>query len=596
MTKPKVSFINVFKTIFPLIIKTCPIYFIVYCLCDITQGVSYGINTYFMQRFFDSVTNNQGNMDMLGNVLFFAGVVAFIMICLQVLNGVSNFLYNNLIKKLSGHMSYILNQKAYKLEPIVFENPDTLDDINKAQEGAQNSVGMVFSFLSIFTFHLPYFLYMLFYLYQLRPVFSMILVIMILPMSISQFAKGKIFLKMEDKAAPLRRKYEYYENSICDIAYYKETRLLGAFGYFYSLYKKTMLMLNKVIWKSERKSGVIELAIRSISVVGYLLLLISLIQSAISGYITVGAFAAVFSSIGLVFSVMEAIIVRNLGLVSHNIAQAKNFISFLHLPEIHGEVKNLDYSKGIELRNVSFQYPGTDHCALNNINLTIAPRETVAIVGENGAGKSTLIKLMSGIYKPTSGDVYIGGENTKEVYPSVFHRAMSAAFQKFQRYKISLHDNVVISDFEKKFDDVEDVMGSINLQIDTKIFPDGMDTILSSEFDGVDISGGLWQRVAISRSLYRQGTIIFLDEPTASIDPIEETRLYQQFSSLSQNKCAVIITHRLGSAKIADRILVMDNSRIIENGTHEELMLANGKYAAMFRMQADWYMADTTQS
>lgn len=319
-------------------------------------------------------------------------------------------------------------------------------------------------------------------------------------------------------------------------------------------------------------------------------MLIALVQAAISGEISVGAFAAVFSSISLVFSVMEAIIIRNLGVVSHNIGQAKNFLSFLKLPESKGEIKQIDVSQGIEMRNVCFRYPGSDYYALENINLSIAPGETIAIVGENGAGKSTLIKLLAGIYRPTEGEVNIGGESTKAVQPSCYYRFMSAAFQKFQRYKLSLRDNVEISDFNQKERDTEEVLNSMDLYVEPNIFSEGMETILSSEFDGVDISGGLWQRIAIARALYRKCAIIFLDEPTAAIDPIEESKVYKQFSLLSQNKMAIIITHRLGSAKIADRILVMDKGQIIETGTHEELINQNGKYAMMYQLQAGWYI------
>lgn len=258
MIKRKINFIEIFQKLFPFILKTCPVYFFVYCLCDITQGVSYGINTYFLQQFFDSITQNQGNMAKLDKVLLLGGAVAFIMIGLQILNGVSNFLFENLIKKISGHMSYLLNGKACRLDPILFEDPDVLDDINKAQEGAQRSVNIFFTFLSIFTFHLPYFIYMMVYLYHLKPTFSIILVIMILPMSISQYLKSKIYIKMEDKVAPLRRSYEYYENSICDIAFFKETRVLGAFGYFYNLYQKTIGLLNKAIWKAEKNPEILN--------------------------------------------------------------------------------------------------------------------------------------------------------------------------------------------------------------------------------------------------------------------------------------------------------------------------------------------------
>jgi ATP-binding cassette subfamily B protein len=162
-------------------------------------------------------------------------------------------------------------------------------------------------------------------------------------------------------------------------------------------------------------------------------------------------------------------------------------------------------------------------------------------------------------------------------------------FQKFQKYKMTLDDNVKISQI-KKGKPIDDNALETGIDINNAdIYPNGIDTMLSREFDGVDLSGGQWQRVALARGFYRDHKLIVLDEPTAAIDPLEETKIYKQFMDIAKDKTAVIITHRMGSAKLADRIVVMDNGRIDDIGTHEELMRRGGLYYEMFTAQSVWY-------
>jgi len=226
--------------------------------------------------------------------------------------------------------------------------------------------------------------------------------------------------------------------------------------------------------------------------------------------------------------------------------------------------------------------------------LSIADGETVAIVGENGAGKSTLVRLLTGVYRPSGGWVKVGGLDTLETTPASVYRNISGVFQKYQRYKMILSENVAISDTGSGASAAE-----IETEIETALREAGaeldgveLNTMLSPEFDGIDLSGGQWQRLAIARGLYRKNDFIVLDEPTAAIDPIEETRVYSQFQKLAEGKCAVIVTHRLGSAKLAHRIIVMDAGEIVDMGTHEELLSRRGKYADMWSAQAVWYARD----
>ena len=242
------------------------------------------------------------------------------------------------------------------------------------------------------------------------------------------------------------------------------------------------------------------------------------------------------------------------------------------------------------MENVSFTYWGRENPAIKNVSLNIGPKETIAIVGENGAGKSTLVRLLTGIYRPTEGRVLIGGLDSARTAPSSLYRGISGVFQKVQKYKMTLKENVILSV-------PQELTGSSDGTRIKRVLKEAgfnqddieLETMLSPEYGGIDISGGQWQRLAIARGLYRDHEFIVLDEPTAAIDPVEETKIYLQFQEMAQDKCAIVVTHRLGSARLADRIIVMDKGKIIDMGTHEELLSRPGKYADMYAAQAKWY-------
>lgn len=274
--------------------------------------------------------------------------------------------------------------------------------------------------------------------------------------------------------------------------------------------------------------------------------------------------------------------------MASNLGKAQNFIRFMELPERGGEEGTADFSEGIVLENVSFIYPNAECKSIDNVSFEIKAGETVAIVGENGAGKTTLIRLILGLYKPTEGVVRINGMDTSKVNSRSLFRNVSGVFQKYQRYLMTLEDNIRISDMESS-EEVSAAAEQADVEADGASFPDGYKTMLSREFDGVDLSGGQWQRIAIARGLYRVHDIIVLDEPTAAIDPLEESRIYKKFVEISRGKTAIIVTHRLGSTKIADRVIVMDKGRVAAIGTHDELMENCELYRTMYNSQAEWY-------
>jgi ATP-binding cassette subfamily B protein len=569
-------------------------------LVGILHAVSFGLLTMITQWFFDSVSDAAAGR--ISAMIAYGSAVGLIaaVIGIEVINGLYNFMSNQFFKKLTGHLSLRLNAKASQIDPISFENPALLNDITKAREGMMSSLDLVFTTITMALFYVPFFGFLEAYMFSLQPVLALSLVLIFVPVLITQLIRGKIAARLADESAPVRREYEYYERCIVDREFFKETRILGAFTFFRELYRSSLTLLGKKIWQSGFRTGMLELGMRTITLAGYLGVLALLFNALLSGDISIGAFAAVFSAVGLMFSVMEEMIGMHMARMNTNLATVRNYFRFMELPERGGKDSPLQAGCGIRLQNVSFAYPGADNKALTNVSLEMKEGETIAIVGENGAGKSTLVKLMTGLYLPTEGTVTIGGLDTREVSGASIYRGISAVFQKYQRYKMTLRDNIRISDMpeqtgrgEHKADfRLAEAAEKANLSVAADTFPAGYDTMLAREFEGVDLSGGQWQRVAIARGFYRAHGMIVLDEPTAAIDPLEETRIYQQFAELSRNKTSIIVTHRLGSARIADRIVVMDRGQICEIGTHDELMRAGSKYAEMFQAQSQWYVSD----
>lgn len=249
---------------------------------------------------------------------------------------------------------------------------------------------------------------------------------------------------------------------------------------------------------------------------------------------------------------------------------------------------------GSEIRfdHVDFRYPGNERDILKNIDVTIRPGEKVAIVGENGSGKSTFVNLLCGFYAPTSDQVTVGEQSVSD-HTAEVRKNLSVVFQDYGKYESSIRENITLSDRRRTANDEEimaicDQTGLVPL---VEAQPAKLDEALGIFSDyGKNLSGGQWQRIAISRALYRQAEIMILDEPTAALDPKAEAELYSSFANMTDGKTTILITHRLGAIKLVDRILVFHDGEIVEEGNHESLMKKNGRYAKMYRSQAHWYI------
>lgn len=584
----KPSTVSVIVKLTTLLLQNCKWYLLFSVLVCAAAGFGISYTTIVKQWFFESIEPAVVSKSASPAVMWgvYLGVLLIVSLAFQ---GISDILMDNLGIKLSGFLGQKVNRKAARIDPVCYENPEMLNDISKAYQGVQNASNVIKIAVTNVAFFVPYFLFFIVYLYKIEPVLCIIFFLVFLPALGGHFFRVNMFKRLEDYAAPIRRKKEYFEKCIVDKEYAKESRLLGAVWFFRNLYEINLLLYQTAYWKTRRNSLTVELCLRLIGLLVLVVIFVMLFIYLQKGVITTAIFIAVVTSIDQMFNYIDTI---NYGFreISTNLPAVHNAMRFLELPERVGSAaKFKDYS--IRFNNVSFRYPQSEKFSLKNINLEIASGETVAIVGENGAGKSTLVKMILGIYLPLEGDVYLGGYTTRTLAQDSLNDNVSAVFQKFQRYKMTLNDNITISNIES--DDPDKVNRSLekaDIQIDSKSFTHGANTMLSREFDGVDLSGGQWQRIAIGRGFYRTHGMIVLDEPTAAIDPIEETRIYKQFAEMSKGKTAVIVTHRLGSARVADKIIVMDSGEIVDTGTHDQLLEKGGIYSAMYHAQAQWYV------
>jgi ATP-binding cassette subfamily B protein len=247
---------------------------------------------------------------------------------------------------------------------------------------------------------------------------------------------------------------------------------------------------------------------------------------------------------------------------------------------------------GVRFEDVWFTYPGSRHPTLAGVTLEIRAGERVAVVGENGAGKSTLVKLLLGLEPPDAGRVTVDGLDLSALDPRSLRRATSAVFQRFARYPLSLAENVGIGQPELLADGarIERALRMAGAGDVVRTLPRGAETLLGPDVGGVDLSGGQWQRLALARAFFRDAELLVLDEPTAALDPLAELAVFERFLRLAKGKAALLVSHRLGMARLADRVVVFSRGRVVEDGSHAALVAAGREYAALFGAQSRWYV------
>jgi ABC-type multidrug transport system fused ATPase/permease subunit len=312
-----------------------------------------------------------------------------------------------------------------------------------------------------------------------------------------------------------------------------------------------------------------------------------------TGLLTIGAFTFYFDTIRRVGEVFQQFVYTSVS-ITENSYHIDNFRKVLELPDNSiGGSKTITTSKPpkIEFQDVSFKYPGSDSYVFKGLNLIVMPGEEIALVGENGAGKSTLIKLLCCFYYPTSGRILIDGVDTRELSLTNWYKHLAYLTQEFNNFgNMTLSDNVTMGDPKKKV--VEENILLALKSADAKFwqkYSNGLATMLSQRYGGEEPSWGQWQKISIARIFYRKSSIMILDEPTASIDAVSEYKIFNELYKKISGKTLIIVSHRFSTVRNAGRILVLNKGKIVEAGSHSELIKHDGIYAKSFALQAEGY-------
>lgn len=410
---------------------------------------------------------------------------------------------------------------------------------------------------------------------------------------------GKATYQANKEAEKHKRRADYLHNVLSGRDNIEERALFGYSEHLNSMWYEKYEEARKINLKVTLKyfirmkgSSLITVLI-SIFIIGVLLVPLS------NGMITAGMFMGlVTATLGLI-----QMMSWNLSHITSELAKNREYLkdltAFMKLSEQEGaldlpvEAPQISFER-IEFINVSFQYPGTDKFILKNFNLRLDKGIHYAFVGINGAGKTTITKLLTGMYDNFEGEIKINDKSIREYKQSELKALFSVVYQDFAKYYVSLEDNIYLGDVNSKEEErLEEAVSLLDLQDTLDKLPQGKKTYLGKiKEGGMDLSGGEWQKLAIARALYNPAKIRILDEPTAALDPVAESNIYEMFGKISQGESTIFITHRLGAAKLADEIIVIADGAVAEQGDHETLMKKGGIYAEMYESQRSWYQCE----
>jgi ATP-binding cassette subfamily B protein len=555
-----------------------------------------------------NVTFGPLTLDAVGTVVLLAGAQFAIYALSSFLSTLRNVCQQLLQERVTNQIQLEIMDHAAKLDLAFFEDSASYDLLRRAQQGSTSRpLFMVSGVFGLIQTAIA-FVSMIALLIALSPLLALVALIAPVPAFIADTRYGWRGYSFARWASPLRRRMDYLTTLVTTDTYAKEVKLFGLGGYFIERFRR----LSGIYQDRQRGlvvaryfAGFVWSTITTLA--GSLTYLYVALQ-AIAGRLTLGDLTLFTQAASSVQNSVQGLL-SGFGSMYENNLYLNDLFELLATPvgieaaasagaATRPAPDPISAPAELVFEGVSFRYPGRDTDALTDVGFRIAPGETVAVVGRNGAGKSTLIKLVTRLYDPTEGRILLDGIDLRELEPAAVRRLIGGMFQDYVTYQATAAENIGLGELDR-FEDREAVEAAARKAGADSLLDrlaDGWDTPLGKWFDGgVELSGGEWQKVALGRAFMRDARILLLDEPTSALDAQAEFELFARLRSLASGRTAIYISHRFSTVRQADRILFLEHGRLIEQGTHAELMALNGRYTHLFALQAAAYTGEPAE-
>jgi len=534
------------------------------------------------------------------NGIVFLAVIQLLLFALTAFLGtIRNITQQLLQNSVSQRIQLMVMEKAAALDLPFYEDPASYDLLRRAQNDSISRPVIMISTAFGLVQTLLTFITMIALLLGVSPLLALIALVSPIPAFIVDTRYGWRGYNIARWGSRLMRRMNYLVSLVTTDSFAKEVKLFGLGEYFIERYR----LIASAFYGSQRsqvvKRYMTGFAWGNLSTITTSLTYLYVALQAIAGRLTLGDLTLYTAAAQSVQSSIQGILSGFSGMYEHNL-YLNNLFELMAIepamPVAAAPVKVPQPLRGeIRFDNVTFAYPGAEKEALTELSFTVKAGETLAVVGRNGAGKTTLFKLICRLYDPSGGRILIDGVDLRDFEPNELRAQIGAMFQDYVDYQATASENIGLGDVAQIADREAIITASGRAGADDLIskLPEGYDTALGKWFDaGVNLSGGEWQKVALARAFMRDAKILLLDEPTSALDAQAEYDLFERLKALTEGRTAVYISHRFSTVRRADRIVFLEHGRLVEEGTHEELMKLDGRYARLFRMQASAYTGE----
>ena len=512
-----------------------------------------------------------------------------------VLSRAVDYFDSLLADRYTHHVSVEVMRKAAALDVTVYEDPIFYDRLERARVQATDRLAMIqqmgrliqqcvtaMAFSAVLVFYSPFLLFLL--------------IVGIVPAFLGESHFAFLTYAKNFRQTPVRRQMDYLRQVGGSKEAAKELKLFNLSGFLTTRFESLSQGIYEENVALNRRRLFFGGLLSILGQLGYYSAYAYSILRTIQGHYSVGDLTLITAAIMQAMNNIQQAFSTASGVADQALFLTDLLAFFTMEPAVKSKPDGLPaprpISRGFEFRDVSFAYPGTSRRVLDRLNFTLRPCERVALIGENGQGKTTIVKLITRLYDPTEGQVLLDGVDLRDYDLADLHAEIGVIFQDFMRYEMTARENIAVGRVEVDHSEQEieyAAKKSLASEVVVKL-PGGYSQMLGRRFEGgVDLSGGEWQKLALARAYLRDAQLLILDEPTASLDARSEFEVFERFAELTFGKMALLISHRFSTVRMADRIVVLESGRLMEEGTHQQLVALGGRYAAMFEMQAASY-------